>query len=108
MGSNLHHFVYINNYKKNEIVYDNMNNFINSTTENKKGETYYYLGEHHNGCDMYGPIIVYHYISETKRNGRNLNMINPTDYDLELWPEDRLWFLAGPDKNINIEVEDLV
>jgi hypothetical protein len=85
-----------------------MNKFINSSTENKKGETYYYLGKHYDGCDMYGPIVVYHYISETMLNGRNLNMINPDYYDLELWPGDRLWILAGPGKNINIDVEELV
>lgn len=108
MSLNTHHAVYINNYKNIESVSDNMNNFINSSTENKKGETYYYLGEHHDGYDMYGPIIVYHYISETMRNGRNLNMINPNVYDLEIWPVNRLWFLAGPGKNITLEVEDLV
>ena len=68
-----------------------------------KYETYYYLDEHVDGCDQYGPIIVYHYISEMMRNGRNLNSIDIYDYDLELWPGDKYWSEACKGNNIMVE-----
>ena len=87
------------NYLNDTINDNNYNNEV-------KYETYYYLGEHVDGCDQYGPIIVYHYISDAMRNGRNLNTIDIWDYDLELWPGDTLWSKGGNGKNITVEVDN--
>ena len=68
-------------------------------------ETYYYIGEHIDGCDMDGPKYVYHYISESYLNGRNINEIEVWDCDLELWPGDKYWIEAGKHKNIIVEMK---
>jgi len=86
--------------------YDNDNNNIYNNDNNcqvQRYQTFYYLGQHVDGCDRYGPIIVYHYISEEMRNGRNLNTLDIWDYDLELCPGDRYWRDAGRGRNITIE-----
>ena len=65
------------------------------------------MGEHVDGCDKCGPIYVYHYISSTQLNGRNLNEVEMWDGDLELWPGDRLWLEACSKQNIIINVENV-
>lgn len=96
------HVNYINNYR-------NINDINNNNNQNRIQEqeykTFYYVGQHVDGCDSQGPIIVYHYMSEEMRNGRNLNTINEWDYDLELWPGDRYWREAGRGKPLTIEAD---
>jgi len=77
----------------------------NNNEMNKKYEKYYYVGEHVDGCDIYGPINVYHYISESLLRNRNLKDINFWDCDLELWPGDKLWSKAYNRGIITIELE---
>lgn len=72
----------------------------NNNDDNMRYEVYYYLGQHVDGCDMYGQNNVYHYISEKLLNGRNLNIIDLWEYDLELWPGDKYWLDAGINKQI--------
>jgi len=110
MSLNNNNYVnYINNYRNINIMnnnYDNDNNNIYNNDNNcqvQRYQTFYYLGQHVDGCDRYGPIIVYHYISEEMRNGRNLNTLDIWDYDLELCPGDRYWRDAGRGRNITIE-----
>jgi hypothetical protein len=103
---------YINNYRNVNADNTINNNMINNANNNQDNEeprtqTFYYLGQHTDGCDRDGPTIVYHYISEEMRNGRNLNMIDIWDYDLELWPGDRYWSNAGRGRNIMIEVGEI-
>lgn len=98
---------YINNYQNiNNNTIDNNNEYNNNTLNNEEPitQTFYYLGEHVDGCDRNGPTIVYHYISDMMRNGRNLNTLDIWNYDLELWPGDRHWRNAGRGRNITIEV----
>lgn len=57
-------------------------------------EVYYYLGTHVDGCDMDGPNIVYHYISKTLLNNRDIKSIDKWGYDLEIWPGDKLYMNA--------------
>jgi len=78
----------------------------NNSDDNMSYEAHYYVGEHIDGCDRDGPNIVYHYISETKRNGRNLNLIKTWECDLELWVGDRYWRDAGKNKIIMVEIEE--
>lgn len=81
------------------------NNNINNNNQEQEYRTFYYVGQHVDGCDRQGPIIIYHYISKEMLNGRNLNTINQWDYDLELWPGDRFWRDAGPGKPLAIEAD---
>jgi hypothetical protein len=77
------------------------------TNENKDNviyETYYYVGEHIDGCDKHGPNNVYHYISESELNGRNTNTINIWECDLELWPGDRNWLDATRREPIKVKL----
>jgi len=75
-------------------------------------ETFYYCGEHVDGCDQDGPIIVYHYISKSRVDEckLNLNCLNPWEYDLEFWPGDYHWEQASLKKdilfNMNMEIVD--
>lgn len=94
---------YVNNYSTSNNINNNItnNNMINN---GQTQETFYYLGQHNDGFDRHGPIIVYHYISETMRNGRNINTIDIWDYDLEFWPGDRYWRDAGCGINITNDV----
>lgn len=77
--------------------------FENNENMNTKYETYYYVGEHVDGCDRYGPINVYHYISTTLLGNKKLKDISPWDYDLEVWPGDKLWLKASTHQPITIE-----
>lgn len=95
---------YINNYIN---INDINNNNNHNRDQEQEYKTFYYLGKHVDGCDQYGPIIVYHYISDEMRNGRNLNTLDIWNYDLELWPGDRYWRNAGPGKNITIELGEI-
>lgn len=110
---------YINNYT-NVTDINNMNNMNNmnnnydintnindNNNEEQIYQTFYYLGQHTEGSDQYGPIIVYHYISDEMRNGRNLNTLDIWDYDLEIWPGDRYWRDAGRGRNLTIEVGEI-
>ena len=118
-NNNLRNFsvVYDNNDNRvnNDNNNDNDNNHVNNINDNDNNiddnnnhdETYYYMGEHVDGCDQYGPIYVYHYISSTQLNGRNLNEVEIWDGDLELWPGDRLWSEASRKQNIIISVENV-
>lgn len=81
-----------------------MNN--NNDIENGN-ETFYYCGEHVDGRDEYGPIIVYHYISKHKLNGRNLSHLDDWEYDLEIWPGDNHWRQASQKEDILINFEDI-
>ena len=108
-----------NNLRNFSVVYDNNsvnnlndnnngnNNDIDENNNNNHDETYYYMGKHMDGCDNYGPIYVYHYISSTQLNGRDLTEVEMWDGDLELWPGDRLWSEASRKQNIIINVENV-
>ena len=92
----------MSNYQNQYVNYINNYRNINNNQE-QEYKTFYYLGQHVDGCDLQGPIIVYHYISEEMLNGRNLNTIDEWDYDLELCPGDRFWREAGFRKPLTIE-----
>ena len=70
---------------------------------NSNFETYYYCGEHVDGCDYDGPNNVYHYISKTLLGDKKIKDVNVYDYDLELWPGDKLWVKACTRQPITIE-----
>jgi hypothetical protein len=94
-----------NNYNNNNYM-NEMNN--NNYDDNTMYEPHYYVGEHVDGYDRYGPIIVYHYISERARNGRNINTIDQWEYDMEIWPGDRYWPHAGRNKSIiMVEIDNI-
>ena len=99
----------VNNNNDNRVnnINNNDNNNDIDDNNNNHDETYYYMGEHVDGCDQYGPIYVYHYISSAQLNGRNLNEVEMWDGDLELWPGDRLWSEASRKQNIIINVENV-
>lgn len=79
------------------------NIFETNEDMNRKIETYHYIGEHVDGCDMDGPIVVYHYISNSLVGNRKLKDVSPWDYDLEIWPGDKLWVKASRKEHLTIE-----
>jgi len=90
-----------NNNNNSNTIGNDLNNQL------EHNETYYYFGEHWEGCDYEAPYIIYHYISKTHLNGRNINTVDIYDYDLEIWPCDRLWREASTKKDIIIDIEDV-
>lgn len=84
-------------------IVENNNMFENNEDMITKNETYQYVGEHVDGCDRDGPINVYHYISKTLLGNRKLKDVSPWEYDLELWPGDKLWLKASRKEPITIE-----
>lgn len=86
---------------------NNDNNDNNNMDDNVNYEIFHYCGEHVDGCDRDGPIIVYHYISKERLNGRNLNLLNDWEYDLEFWPGDRHWRQASLKQDILINMDDV-
>jgi hypothetical protein len=103
-----HNHISSNTNNSDKIERD-MNNHIDHDMNNQieNDETYYYIGEHVDGCDIDGEKMVYHYISKTRLNGRNLNTIDIFDYDLEFWPGDRLWTDVTTRNDIIINIEDV-
>lgn len=77
----------------------------NNTDTSSSYETYYYCGEHADGYDRYGAFNVYHYISKTSLNGRDIKQLGKWDYDLEIWPGDKLWSSADLKQDIVLELE---
>ena len=76
----------------------------NDRFDSKTYETYYYCGKYMDGYDAYGPIYVYHYISNSKLKGRDLDRIDYLDGDLEIWHEDKYWKDASMKKDIILEI----
>ncbi len=50
-----------------------------------------YCGQHAEGYDELGAIIVYHYISKERLGNRKISSIDNFDYDEEIWPGDKLY-----------------
>lgn len=50
-----------------------------------------YCGQHADGYDYSGPIIVYHYISKERLGARSVSSLSKDDYDEEIWPGDNLY-----------------
>jgi hypothetical protein len=65
-------------------------------------EEYYYLGTHVDGCDVDGPTVVYHYISKTLLKNRDIKSVDIWEYDLEIWPGDKLYHYAITNNIISI------
>jgi hypothetical protein len=82
---------------------ENNNMFEKNEDMMTKNETYQYIGQHVDGCDRYGPIDVYHYISNSLLGNRKLKDVSHLEYDLELWPGDKLWLKASRKEPITIE-----
>lgn len=82
---------------------ENNNMFEKNEVMMTKIETYQYVGQHVDGCDIYGPIDVYHYISNSLLGNRKLKDVSLLEYDLELWPGDKLWLKASRKEPITIE-----
>lgn len=82
---------------------ENNNKIETNEDMRTKNETYQYLGKHVDGCDKDGPIIVYHYISSNLLGKRKLKEVSPWEYDLELWPGDKLWLKASRCEPITIQ-----
>lgn len=85
-------------------VIENINMIENNEDMTSKIETYHYIGEHVDGYDMNGSIVVYHYISNTLLRNRKLKEVSPWEYDMELWPGDKLWLKASSKEPIMIEL----
>jgi hypothetical protein len=75
-------------------------------TDNSNTEiTFIYCGYHCEGGDEYGPNIIFHYASKKIFEEPCFDL--DYNYDLELWPRDKLYKYAGYNKNFNIKKTEL-